>query len=186
MVEQLYAAAATGDVAKVKSLVDTVDPDVKSKAGATPLFAAAQKGSLPCVQALIQAGANPNIDANGKTPMQVAFASGKKDIVGALLGATCSSLENIVGAGVGGMADNIDTHGYVPNRDADEVPWDAVDQCKEVTARLAALGQTQPVMRPDASIPADRQISAENQDSELMREEAVRDAMRLIVNTAKQ
>ena len=54
--------------------------------GATPLWIASENGSAPLVDALLQAGANPNLALLlGETPLMVASRSGKADVVEQLL-----------------------------------------------------------------------------------------------------
>ena len=60
--------------------------------GDTPLVNAAQMGELPIVEALIAAGADPNIAMfSGQTALMIAASKGNDDITKALLGANASA-----------------------------------------------------------------------------------------------
>lgn len=177
MVEQLHAAAKTGDAVTVKSLLGkNVDPDATGQDGTTPLFAAATKGSLPCVQALLEAGADPNIGKKGNTPMTVAFQKGHKEVLKALFGSTFQSLESIMVSDKGLVT--VDVHAV---QEDEEVPDSAVYELWEVTKKLADLGtQNLPTLRSNTDIPGDPE-----EDSEMMRQMAIRDAMKSIAKEAK-
>ncbi len=65
MSQELFAAAQSGDAAKVKSLLDGGAPhDATDEAGETPLMHAAHGGHVTAVEVLIAAGA----DVNAKSP----------------------------------------------------------------------------------------------------------------------
>jgi ankyrin repeat protein len=99
----LIDAAALGDVARVKALIAAgVNPNIKAKDGTTALFAAAEKGHLDVVRALLGVKADVNAKANetcirregacdnqkaGSTALFFAAENGYSDVVKALLGA---------------------------------------------------------------------------------------------------
>lgn len=176
MVEQLVDAAKTGDAVTVKSLLGkNVDPDATGRDGTTPLFNAAAKGSLPCVQALIEAAADPNIGKKGNTPMTVAFQKGHKDVLKALFGSTFQSLENVM------VRDKGMAPATVITEEDGEVPDSAVYELREVTKKLAEVGtQILPVVKAPVDLPAESE-----EDSELMRQVAMRDAMKSIALGSK-
>ncbi|XP_058105492.1 uncharacterized protein LOC131248974 isoform X2 [Magnolia sinica] len=51
----------------------------------TPLLSAVAAGSLPCLELLVQAGANANVTAGGATPLHIAADSGNTEIINCLL-----------------------------------------------------------------------------------------------------
>ncbi|KAJ3699990.1 hypothetical protein LUZ61_003695 [Rhynchospora tenuis] len=55
--------------------------------GITPLLSAVAAGSIQCLQLLIEAGANPNINAGGATPLHVAADVGNVEVIRCLLNA---------------------------------------------------------------------------------------------------
>jgi len=87
--DSLFAAVATGDLARVKRLaIDCgVDPNVREDdKGATPLHVAAEYGYSEIVEVLLEHGADPNIrDKYGETPLHVAAAFGNSKVVEVLL-----------------------------------------------------------------------------------------------------
>jgi ankyrin repeat protein len=60
------------------------DPDRRSGNGDFALLAAAIRGNLPIVQSLLAAGADPLIEAHGRTTLTNAVAGGNPDVVRAL------------------------------------------------------------------------------------------------------
>lgn len=54
--------------------------DVDAKNNGTPLVMIAAASSLPALELLLQAGANPDVMANGRTPLTVAIGSGHQEI----------------------------------------------------------------------------------------------------------
>lgn len=87
--EALYAAALNGDAQKVKELLQAgADPDTASSI-APPLFAATYRGHTEVVKILLNnphRNANPNRATDeGMTPLALAAASGKLELVKVLL-----------------------------------------------------------------------------------------------------
>jgi hypothetical protein len=77
----LRQAAATGDMERLRTLIDSVDIDARDAAGRTALMLAAATGQAPAVDALLSHGANPNaVDAGGHSPLQLARAAGQDTI----------------------------------------------------------------------------------------------------------
>ncbi|GAH09892.1 unnamed protein product [marine sediment metagenome] len=74
----LHRASFTGDMARVKSLINRdADVSAKSKIGSTPLHFAAVKGHKEVAQLLIAAGADVNAkNKYGDTPLPRAAADG--------------------------------------------------------------------------------------------------------------
>jgi hypothetical protein len=60
-------------------------PNTETDDGITPLLSAVAAGSLPCLEVLIQAGADPNIRAGGATPLHIAADSGNTEVIKCLL-----------------------------------------------------------------------------------------------------
>jgi ankyrin repeat protein len=79
----LMVAAASGDVAAVKSLgARGANLDEKDKDGKTALMYAAEGGHVETVKYLIEKGANVNAKAkNGKTAMMYASEKGRTEVV---------------------------------------------------------------------------------------------------------
>jgi hypothetical protein len=79
----LYYAALSGFPLLVKHLADK-DPEAVNAVGgrfSTPLHAASAKGNVAAVQALIELGAETTAtDSQGRTPSQVALASGQYSV----------------------------------------------------------------------------------------------------------
>lgn len=85
--QTLHEAAASGNVAEVKRLLDKgVEVNTKDGKGRTPLILAA-KGSntLEVVKALLEKGADVNEKSNGETPLSVAANFGNLEVVRALI-----------------------------------------------------------------------------------------------------
>jgi len=84
----LHWAARKGDVELVRMLI-AAGANVRAKtrlAAYTPLLMASQLGHAPSIEALIGAGADPNVAAeSGVTALMLASASGQADAVTALL-----------------------------------------------------------------------------------------------------
>ncbi len=77
----LHKAARSGDVALLESrLKQGADPDVRDKAGRTPLMDAAAAEQVPAMRLLIAKGADVNARAHdGQTPLIRAAAEGSLD-----------------------------------------------------------------------------------------------------------
>lgn len=82
----LVWAAGHGQQDAVKLLLEhNAKPDTETADGITSLLSAVAAGSLPCLEVLIQAGANPNVTAGGATPLHVAADSGNLEMIKCLL-----------------------------------------------------------------------------------------------------
>ncbi|XP_062179888.1 uncharacterized protein LOC133884474 [Phragmites australis] len=82
----LVWAAGHGQQDAVKLLLQhNAKPNTETDDGITPLLSAVAAGSLPCLEVLIQAGADPNIRAGGATPLHIAADSGNMEIIKCLL-----------------------------------------------------------------------------------------------------
>lgn len=78
----LAAAAAAGDVAKVRKLL------AKGADGRAALWLAVQSGREEVAKALLEHGVSPSVAGEGgKTPLLMAAAAGREELVGALLAA---------------------------------------------------------------------------------------------------
>ncbi|XP_043692141.1 putative ankyrin repeat protein RF_0381 [Telopea speciosissima] len=79
-------AAGHGQQEAVKVLLENhANPNAETDDNITPLLSAVAAGSLPCLELLIQAGANANVSAGGATPMHIAADNGSPDIINCLL-----------------------------------------------------------------------------------------------------
>jgi len=152
----------------------SVDPDVAGVDGTTPLMAAAGKGSVGAVEALLAAGADVNMGKDGNTPMTIAFQKGNKEVLQALFSAAFQSLESAVGPGV--VASPVGRSLKVSGTGDDEVPESAIYELREVTAKLAELGKTKPGTVPGGEA-EEAVIPPQTGENEKLREEAVRGAM---------
>ncbi|KAL6624649.1 hypothetical protein ACP70R_031970 [Stipagrostis hirtigluma subsp. patula] len=82
----LVWAAGHGQQDAVKLLLEhNAKPNTETDDGITPLLSAVAAGSLPCLEVLIQAGADPNIRAGGATPLHIAADSGNIEVIKCLL-----------------------------------------------------------------------------------------------------
>ena len=83
----ILEAAETGDLEKVKSLIESgADVNIKNNGGWSPLYMAAAGGHLDVVKLLIAKGANVNTSNNfGWTPLHATVISGHQGIVELLL-----------------------------------------------------------------------------------------------------
>jgi hypothetical protein len=84
--EDFYRAAESGDLAKLKDVLETnVDVNALDPKGHTALILAIQRGRTDTVKLLLAHGANPNQpDAHGTSPMTAAYARGDLQITHAL------------------------------------------------------------------------------------------------------
>ncbi|KAK3141007.1 hypothetical protein QOZ80_5AG0408850 [Eleusine coracana subsp. coracana] len=82
----LVWAAGHAQKDAVKLLLEhNAKPNTETDDGITPLLSTVAAGSLPCLEVLIQAGADPNIRAGGATPLHIAADSGNLDVIKCLL-----------------------------------------------------------------------------------------------------
>ncbi len=82
----LLTAASKNDIVQLRSLLPSVNVNHADASGQTALHLAADKGSLECVQLLVQYGANVNAaDADGISVLQSAVEAGWVEIVQYLL-----------------------------------------------------------------------------------------------------
>lgn len=82
----LVWAAGHGQQDAVKLLLQhNAKPNTENDDGVTALLSAVAAGSLPCLEVLIEAGANPNIRAGGATPLHIAADSGNIEVIKCLL-----------------------------------------------------------------------------------------------------
>eukprot|EP00747_Dinoflagellata_sp_TGD_P194353 gnl/TRDRNA2_/TRDRNA2_61666_c0_seq1.p1 gnl/TRDRNA2_/TRDRNA2_61666_c0~~gnl/TRDRNA2_/TRDRNA2_61666_c0_seq1.p1 ORF type:complete len:358 (+),score=88.45 gnl/TRDRNA2_/TRDRNA2_61666_c0_seq1:43-1116(+) len=182
-VDALLAAVKGGDVDATKKLLDSkADPDATAKDGTSALMIAADKGKVKLVNALVEAGADVNIGGkDGNTPLTIAHAKGHTEVRRVLMAAAFQSLDSAVGSGKA-----LDAAGN-QNYGDEEVPESAMFELREVTSQLARLGKTEGEGSPARSTggaaiqQATQGEDGEGHDSELMREEAVRDAMRTLL-----
>ena len=83
---KLHQAASQGNVDKILKHVKKIDVNQVDDAGRTPLNIAAREGHLRAVAALLDHGADPNIqDKQGKTSLGGGVESGSRDVVECLL-----------------------------------------------------------------------------------------------------
>lgn len=86
--EELHEAARLGDLAKVRSLVEGgVDPNAKSRYGATALSFASDKGHIQVVRYLLDKGAEINVSDSfyRATPLSWAISNDHRDVALLLL-----------------------------------------------------------------------------------------------------
>jgi len=181
--EKLITAAKNGDNAKVSELLASgIDPDGPGPKGETPLMAATSAGHCAVVETLCAAFADPTMGKGEDTPMTIAFQKGKQDILKVLFKASF----DIMGPNA---KSEICPMSLVP--DNKDVPEGAEQDLREVTKMIAHLGAG----RPDSPVKAgkygnyahmastDASADAEK-DSDMMREQSVRLAMKSLVKTA--
>ncbi|KAG9452554.1 hypothetical protein H6P81_005458 [Aristolochia fimbriata] len=82
----LIWAAGHGQHEAVKFLLEqNANPNTETDDNVTPLLSSVAAGSLPCLELLIQAGANANASAGGATPLHIAADNGSTEIINCLL-----------------------------------------------------------------------------------------------------
>lgn len=108
----LFHAAAEGDVARVKALLDGgMDPDTANRYGATALTFASDKGHTEVIRLLLERGAEPNVTDTfyNQTPLAWALSKGHFDIAVLLIehgatGAEANALLTAARTGHAGLA----------------------------------------------------------------------------------
>src|SRR5262245_65427656 len=88
--EQLWDASRRGDVKAVEALLKKgVDVNARTRFGATALWYAAYKGRVGVVKLLLEHKADPNLSDTvwGMSPLQLAVAFGKQELIGPMLDA---------------------------------------------------------------------------------------------------
>jgi ankyrin repeat protein len=93
----LHWAAHWNDLAMTRSLIAVgADPSLANRHGVTPLALACENGSAPVIEALIDAGANPEGSGTGEPPILVAARTGNVDAVKTLVahGANVNAIED--------------------------------------------------------------------------------------------
>lgn len=85
---QLHEAAASGDVRRVRTVLNTGEAvDARDEAGRTPLMIAARRGHAAVARALLEAGADPHAGQPGGPSVLVFAVEGRSaDVVEALVG----------------------------------------------------------------------------------------------------
>jgi outer membrane protein assembly factor BamB len=94
--EELWAAARSGDVAKIEALLARgLSVDTKTHYGATALWFAAYKNQPRVVAVLLKRGADPNVKDRlwGETPLSSAAGADALEVVTALLEANASGAD---------------------------------------------------------------------------------------------
>lgn len=182
--QSLVEAARRGKTKDVQKLVgDSVDPDGKGTDGTTPLMAAAQFGSVPAVEALLAAGADPNLGKDGTIPMTIAFQQGHKEVLNVLFKSTFQNLDSMVAPPPAASPESRgEMNGYAEPT-SDEVPASAIMDLREVTAKLSDLGKPRPNTAAVAQSPTSHDAAQDENVEEhqgKVREDAVKDAMKLI------
>lgn len=151
--DELRRAASTGDLEKVKKLLDAgVDVNAANRYGGTALAFASDKGHAAVVDLLLERGANVNVQDTfyGSTPIAWAVRHGHAGIVRSLLakGAKGGPAALILAAGEGQgsvvtVLLEVDKPGPEALTDALEVATQS--QKPEVVALLQAAGAKPPV-----------------------------------------
>ncbi|PWA45761.1 ankyrin repeat family protein [Artemisia annua] len=81
----VWAAGHAQQEAVKLLLKHKADPNIETDDGVTPLLSTVAAGSLPCLELLIEAGANVNITAGGATPLHVAADIGNTELITRLI-----------------------------------------------------------------------------------------------------
>ncbi|CAI9102678.1 OLC1v1000980C1 [Oldenlandia corymbosa var. corymbosa] len=82
----LIWAAGHGQLDAVRLLLKhNANPNLGTEDDVTPLLSAVAAGSLPCLELLIQAGADVNVTAGGATPLHIAADHGSPEMIECLL-----------------------------------------------------------------------------------------------------
>jgi ankyrin repeat protein len=183
-VQSLVEAARRGKSKDVEKLLgDSVDPDGKGQNGVTPLMAAAQFGSVPAVEALLAAGADPNLGKDGTIPMTIAFQQGHKEVLNALFKSTFQNLNSMVASPPAASPEGrSEMDGYAESA-GDEVPASAIMDLREVTAKLSDIGKPKPSSAIVPQSPTGHDAPPDDDVEEeqgKVREDAMKDAMKLI------
>jgi ankyrin repeat protein len=184
--QKLITAAKNGDVAKVTELLASgIDPDGPAKDGKTPLMEATRGGHVAVVEALVEAFADPVLGKGDETPMTIAFQKGNQDLLKVLFKASFNSLDSSIKPGC--MAAFPDSGN--PRSDNQEVPDNAEQDLREMTKMIAGLNKERPISPAHqkygnyAHMASNANADAEK-DSDMMREQSVRLAMKSLIKTA--
>lgn len=177
---KLIDAAKNGDNGKVSELLASgIDPDGPGPGGETPLMAAARAGHCAVVETLCAAFADPTMGKGEDTPMTIAFQKGKQDILKVLFKASF----DIMGPNA---KSEICPMSLLP--DNKDVPDNAEQELREVTKMIANIS-----VRPDSPKATSKygnyahmatNDGSNDADSDMMREQSVRLAMKSLVKTA--
>jgi len=90
---KLLDAVTAGDVAQLKELLQTINPDRQGEEGNTPLHVACRKGLLEIATALVDAGANPNAtNDDGQCPLHLAAMFNRIEVANFLLSKGANAL----------------------------------------------------------------------------------------------
>jgi hypothetical protein len=186
-IQKLIDAAGKGDVATVKQLLESgIDPDGPAKDGKTPLMAAASSGSIPVIEALVEACADPTLGKGSDTPLTIAFQKGKQDVLKVLFASSFTHLDGQVGPGV--VYDPRYSLSKIA-KESEDVPQTAIDDLRDITQKLAHMNQSSGSGSPTGKYGNYTELMSgydtEDKDSDLMREESVRQAMKSLVKTQK-
>ena len=85
---ELLNAAMNGSTERLAELLRIgVSPDAKDQSGSTALYVCADCGNVAGIEKLLEAGADPNIDRNNETPLDIAIINDHTEIVRKLLAA---------------------------------------------------------------------------------------------------
>jgi len=186
--QKLMDACKTGDVKTVNEILASgVDPDGPGKDGNTPLMTAARGGHKAVIEALIAAFADPTLGKGEETPMTIAFQSGKQEILKVLFAASFGHLEKMVKpVCLASMPD------AGIRSDNQEVPENAISELRDVTTILAHISKAERPESPGqhkkygnyAHMHTHTDAEDAEKDSDMMREQSVRLAMKSLIKTA--
>lgn len=98
-VQQLIEAAAAGDIATVRRLIEAGVPvDARQRGDGTPLIVAAKQGQQATVDALLKLGAQPDLPSSGDgNPLIAAASRGQHAVVAQLIDAGADVNRIVVG-----------------------------------------------------------------------------------------
>merc|ERR1712216_343514 len=153
--------------------------------GKTPLMAATAGGHMKVVEVLLGACADPTLGKGEETPLTIAFQKGKQDILKVLFNASFTTMNSAIGSGI------IDVNDPGVRSDNQDVPENAHSELRGVTQMIVKLNTRDRPSSPEghkqygnyADLAA--KCDTDEKDSELLRTEAVRLAMKSLSKTNK-
>ncbi|XP_074559638.1 uncharacterized protein LOC141815574 isoform X2 [Curcuma longa] len=85
VLEEPVVAKRSGLLFEQRLIEHHVAANAETDDNITPLLSAVAAESLPCLELLLEAGADPNVSAGGATPLHIAADNGNRQIINCLI-----------------------------------------------------------------------------------------------------